>query len=109
MQPVGESQPPVSSVSEIVRTHLQKRRYLASLETDATERFQQVSCRRMHPCDINDLTVSISMQVSSLLENARSRKSKWTLPAERALLCEYWGRMARKAPRSFAFDGFSER
>ena len=49
------------------------------------------------------------MQVSSLLETARSRKSKWTIEAERALLCEYWGRMARKAPRSFAFDGFSER
>ena len=53
-------------------------------------------------------TASVSRQVTSVLDGARTNKSKWTTEAERQLLCEYWGRVARKAPRNFAFEGFSE-
>ena len=54
--------------------------------------------------------VPTASQVCSVLEGARKNKSKCGHRAdlERALLCEYWGRMARKAPRSFSFEGFSE-
>ena len=109
MQPVGDAQLPVTTVSDMVHQHLQKRRYLASLETDEMDLFRKVRCLRTHPCDRNISTVSISPQVSSVLDGARTKKSKWTTESERLLLCEYWGRMARKAPRSFSFDGFSEK
>ena len=51
MQPVRDSQLPVTTVSDMVRQHLQKRRYLASLETDEMDLFQKVQRPRTLSCD----------------------------------------------------------
>ena len=58
MQPVGDGQLPVTSVPDVVRQHLQKRRYLASLETDEMDLFQKVHAHATVPYNHHHHTVA---------------------------------------------------
>ena len=104
MQPI-DSQPEATPTTGCDATEPEAKRTKRTEEHNPFAVFQEVrsgTTRQSKTSHHAELQPCRS-QIRETLDANRQRETKWTTDAELRLLMEFWGRMARRQPRTFDF------
>ena len=113
LQPLGTDSLQRTTVAEEVEKHLNKRRAAAATASNETSLYRKArsACRpaRSSQHILTDISCTADRDDPRRIKSGEVEvEVELWMRNECRLLCEYWGRVARRAPKKFAYDGFSE-